>query len=162
MRDTTKSNSRIRPDRTLGSWSAEVCFCLKGSNRSIFSILVGVLLLLAQSLGAETTCLPVHLKPVHCACGVVIDQSGAPIDGATVTLFKDGKALAVVHGQQDGKFSFDVSQSGSYEIQAQAPLFFSVRFPVTIIKPRAKCKQVLKILLGIGNEACSRAWLAKH
>jgi hypothetical protein len=76
-----------------------------------------------------------QLKPIRCACGIVIDQSGAPIDDVTVTLFKDGKTVAVVHGEEDGKFSFDVSQSGNYEIEAKKLGFGSLRFPVVIVKP---------------------------
>jgi Carboxypeptidase regulatory-like domain len=138
---------------------------LKSSNRSIVVLAVAgaaVLLLAVQGFGDERVCLPLRLKPIHCARGIVIDQSGTPIDDVTVTLFKDGKMVATVSDQEDGKFSFDVSQPGNYEIEAKKLGYSGLRFPVVIVKPRKSSARILKVVLDTGGDPCSHVWLAKR
>ncbi len=120
------------------------------------------LLLSAGTSGGEVTCFPVRLKPIRCACGTIINAAGGPVDDAAITLLKDGTALAVVNADQGGKFAFDVSNPGDYEIKAEAPGFQQIRFAVSIVKPQAKCKRALKVKLITAGEECSGVWLVKQ
>jgi len=134
------------------------------TKRSILSAaLAGILSLMPLGeLSANTyICSPVRLKPLHCARGMVVDISGGPVDDATVTIFRDGTAAAVVHGQEDGKFSFDALQPGSYELQVEALGFQTFRFPIVIAKPQAKCSRALRVKLVFGS-GCPGVWLVKR
>jgi hypothetical protein len=55
----------------------------------LLSTIVAGLLLPVGAVRAEAICGKVRpLKPVRCICGKLIDQSGAPVSGATVKMVK--------------------------------------------------------------------------
>jgi iron complex outermembrane receptor protein len=62
--------------------------------------------------------------------GVVMDVTGKPIAGATVTVRNDaGGALRTATAESDGKFSITDLAEGSYTIEASAPSFSNSRRP---------------------------------
>jgi hypothetical protein len=71
----------------------------------IVAILAGLLVLLPETSRAEAICgKQPPLKPVHCACGRLIDRSGGPVSGALVRLNRGGAEFATVRTDADGKF----------------------------------------------------------
>jgi hypothetical protein len=96
-------------------------------HRVFVTAFVGVLLLSVRAAGTTETCLELHLKPLHCVCGTVVDLSGAPIGGATVTVLKQGTEPIAQQTGDDGKFSYDKLSAGNYELQIQAQGFKTFR-----------------------------------
>lgn len=110
--------------------------------------MAGSFLLCTETVSAEVIWGKVRpLKSVHCVCGELIDQSGAPVSDATVTVIKDGKDLETVTTTADGKFIFGDLKSGSYELSAQADGFLKFRSPIVMASPAKKCKQGLVIVM---------------
>jgi len=50
--------------------------------------------------------------------GAVVSEAGKPVDGAIVTLTKEGKAVAKTTTNAQGKFALASVKSGSYELKA--------------------------------------------
>lgn len=85
-------------------------------------------------------------------CGKIIDQSGAPVSDATVTVMKDGKILETVKTAGDGKFIFVGLKSGSYELSAKADrIFKAFQSPIVVARPAKKCRHGLVIVLVVGG-----------
>jgi hypothetical protein len=109
-------------------------------------MLVGFLIISAASR-AEVICEKVRpLKPVRCVCGKLIDPTGGPVSGATVTVVKDGTDFATKTAS-DGTFFFDQLRSGSYELSANADGLVPFRSPIVVSNPVKECKRGLLILL---------------
>src|ERR1700687_393581 len=102
----------------------------------IVAILVGPLILLPETLRAESICSKERpVKPVRCVCGKLIDQSGGPVSGALVRLNRDGAEVATESTNTDGKFLFRELKSGNYELAADSHDFLSFRSPIVLTKP---------------------------
>ena len=124
---------------------------------------VGFLVLPAGSPGTAEICKELHLKPLHCVCGTLINELGEPVAYATVTVLTDAAERAAVKTGDDGKFSFDELTPGSYELQVQAAGFRSYRFPIVVVKQESKCKRALEIRLTLGYpENCTGVRLVKR
>lgn len=128
------------------------------------TVVAGLILLLPASSPSTTEiCREVHLKPLHCVCGTVINALGEPVARARVTILRDGTGRAAVKTGEDGKFSFDELKAGNYEVQVQAEGFRSFQFPIAVVKPDSKCKRGLEIGLTTGYpENCTGVRLVKR
>ncbi len=87
------------------------------------------------------------LKPVRCVCGKLIDPTGGPVSGVTVTVIKDGIDLATKETDDHGNFIFDELKSGSYELSAHQLGFLPFRSPIVVANPAKRCKRGLFIML---------------
>jgi Carboxypeptidase regulatory-like domain len=110
-------------------------------HRVFVTAVAGVLLLSVRAAGTTETCLALRLKPLHCVCGAVIDLSGAPIAGATVTVLKQGTEPIAQQTGDDGKFSYDKLSAGNYDLQIQAQGFKTFKFSIVLAKPDGRCKR---------------------
>lgn len=108
----------------------------------------------------SVTCNQKRVKPLRHICGIVIDESGAPVPQARVTILKDGTELATLQTGTDGQFSFEGLKQGNYEFQAQKEGFHGFRIPVVLVKPRDQCKRALEVVLSVANP-CPGARLVK-
>jgi hypothetical protein len=130
----------------------------------VFAI-VAAGLLLPVTTGAlcasEVICSQERVKPVRHICGIVIDQSGAPVAHARVAILKGETELVAAETGEDGKFSFDGLKTGSYDVQAQKEGFHTFRFPIVLVKPGERCKRALEVELIVGGEACAGVRLVK-
>jgi hypothetical protein len=125
---------------------------LKKAHWAFATIFVGVLLTLAaRTSHTQVYCKEIRLKPLHGVCGKVIDQAGGPVAHATVTVLKNGVGIATAQTGEDGKFSVEGLNAGSYEILAEATGFPGFRFPVVVEKPAKICKRVLQVELRVGR-----------
>jgi carboxypeptidase family protein len=114
----------------------------------IVAILAGPLVLLPETSRAEAICGKQRpLKPVHCVCGKLIDQSGGPVSGALVRLNREGAEFATVSTDADGKFLFSELKSDKYELAADFDGFRQFRSPISLTKPEKKCRQELVIVM---------------
>jgi|SRR5579863_5605542 len=132
--------------------------------RGIFSSGVAAVLLLmltANLVQSEVICTKQRVKPIHHVCGIVIDQTGAPMAHAKLTILQEGTQLASRETGGDGKFSFDQLKAGNYDVQAQEEGFHSFRFPIVLLKPVERCERALEVELTVGSEACSGVRLVK-
>ncbi|MGA2981318.1 MAG: carboxypeptidase-like regulatory domain-containing protein [Terriglobales bacterium] len=112
------------------------------------AILAGPLVLLPETSRAEAICGKQHpLKPVHCVCGKLIDQSGGPVSGAVVRLNRKGAEFATVSTDADGKFLFRELQSDKYELAADFDGFRQFRSSIVLTKPAKKCRHGLVIVM---------------
>jgi hypothetical protein len=108
--------------------------------------LAGLLLLLPERSWAEVICGKERpLKPVHCVCGKLVDPAGGPVSGALVRVNRDGAEVATVSTDADGKFLFRELKSGKYELVAHFDAFEPFRSPITLAKPKKKCRHELVI-----------------
>jgi hypothetical protein len=131
--------------------------------RVLFAAMSAGLLLAAGTLRAEVTCEEVHLKPLRCVCGTLIDQAGEVVSRADVTILKDGTEIATVETGIDGKFKFGELKAGNYDLQAQGTGFRLFSFPVVVENAAKKCKHPLEIiLLASGLETCTSIRLVKR
>lgn len=111
----------------------------------------GFILLLPAGFSYATTCIALPpLKPIHQACGVVIDPLGEPIPNAKVAILKDGRELVALQTRKDGKFSFEQLEVGRYDIQVEANGFKPAFSSIVLVKPAPKCKWALQVLLELG------------
>jgi hypothetical protein len=114
----------------------------------IVAILAGPLVLLPETSRAEAICGKQRpLKPVHCVCGKLIDQSGGPVSGAHVRLNREGAEFATVSTDADGKFLFRDVKSDKYELGADFDGFRQFRSPIVVTKPLKKCRHELVIVM---------------
>jgi carboxypeptidase family protein len=135
-----------------------------GRAHAAFARLVAGLLLLLPASSPSTTeiCKEVHLKPLHCVCGIVINALGEPVARARVTILRDGTGRAAIKTGEDGKFSFDDLKAGNYEVQVQAEGFRTFQFPIVLVKPDSKCKRALEVELTTGYpENCTDVHVVK-
>jgi hypothetical protein len=123
------------------------------------TVLVGFLLIQTASR-AEVICAKVRpLKPVRCVCGKLIDPTGGPVSGATVTVIKDGIDRATKETDDHGNFVFDELKSGSYELSAQQPGLLPFRSPIVVSNPAKECKRGLIIVLVLAYpDNCGSSW----
>jgi len=121
-----------------------------------------VLVVSAEALAqSQVACEAPRVKPLPHVCGIVIDQSGAPVAHATVSILIGGTKLFALDTGGDGKFSFDELKAGSYDVQAQAEGFHTFRFPIVVVKVGEKCRQALEVELTVGSETCPGVRLVK-
>jgi hypothetical protein len=124
----------------------------------VLAVIVAWLLLSVTSdalVASEVICRQERVKPVRHICGIVIDQSGAPVAHVKVTILKGETKLVAVETGENGKFSFDGLKAGSYDIRAQEESFHTFRFPIVLVKPGDRCERALEVELIVGGEACS-------
>ncbi len=114
----------------------------------IKTILTGILVLLSGSSRAEVICGKEHpLQPVRCACGKLIDQSGAAVSGAVVLLNRNGAEFATVRTEADGKFLFHDVKAGKYELTVHFDGFRPFQSPIAVKTPVNKCERELVIVM---------------
>jgi len=78
-------------------------------------------------------------------------MSGATVPKTKMTLLKDGMEVATVQSGSSGKFNFKRVEAGTYELIAQNQGFDILRSPIVVVKPTAKCKRQLQVVLFIGS-----------
>ena len=112
----------------------------------ILALLAGALALPASQ--AEVICGKEHpLKPVHCVCGKLVDQSGGLVSGALVRVNRNGAAVATGTTDADGKFLFRELKSGNYELTADSDGLRPFRSQIVVKKPKKKCRHALVIVM---------------
>src|SRR6266704_2261622 len=67
--------------------------------------------------------------------GVVMDESGAVIPGASVTLNGPGGLVETTTAGNDGSYTFSGLSAGSYEVHASAPLLVLPKPVVIDLRP---------------------------
>jgi len=71
-------------------------------------------------------------QSTHTITGVVVDQSGGPIAGASVTLSGGNRAVVKVVTTGAGEFSLAVPGPGKYTVVVEQPLFEPVRVDIQV------------------------------
>jgi hypothetical protein len=114
-------------------------------------IFSGLVLLLPISVfGTEQTCETPRLKPFHHLSGIVQNQAREYVANATVTILRGNTAQTAAKTDENGRFSFDESNAGNYEIRVEANDHLSVQFPIAVKKPRPQDHRILEITLSTG------------
>ncbi len=67
--------------------------------------------------GEETSFTVEFTSPVATINGVVVDEQGAPIEGATVTVKLAGTTVGITYTDANGQFSVDVVDPGTYTVE---------------------------------------------
>ena len=118
------------------------------------SLLVTLLCSLPSATSPATTCVGLPpLKPVHRICGVVFFPSGDRIANAKVTVLQAGKEIAVRETDNDGKFSFDHLEAGSYEIRVYVEAVPVAATDLVLVRPQSKPKR--EIAVSMMPQGCS-------
>jgi len=119
------------------------------TKRAFFAATVaGLFLLPVGTSTAEVICGKARpIKPLHCVCGKLIDQTGEPLAGTSVKVVKDGTDLATIETGSDGAFIFGELKPGSYELTANFDGLKPFRSPIVVANPTRKCKRGLTIVL---------------
>jgi hypothetical protein len=132
-----------------------------GSRRGPFAaLIVGILLFQPAGASYATTCVAIPVKPIHHVCGIVIDPLGEPISNAKVTILKGETELVTVQTGVDGKFSIEPLEARNYGLRVRSTGFQTAQSPIVVVKPQAKCKRVLEVVLAVGM-GCSGMALVK-
>jgi len=121
--------------------------------RKVLLAAIGVLLLVLLLVPFEvhaTECVAIPLKPVHHVWGVVVNQAGEFVSGATVTVLKGSDTIASAKTGADGRFAFDQLKAGTYDIRVDANGYLSALSPITLVKPNSNRKKGLEVLLAVG------------
>jgi hypothetical protein len=128
------------------------------------TIVSGILLIVPpKTSGSTEVCDEIKLKVLHRVCGILINELGEPVVGATVTIFEKNAQLAIVHTNGDGRFSFNEMKSGNYELQTKADNYKTFRFAIVVGKPNSRCKRSLEVKLTTGYpENCTGVRLIKR
>lgn len=114
-------------------------------------ILVPVLLTRAEVICGK----PLHIKPLRCVCGRLTDATGGPVSDVTVAVLRDGVEVAHLTTGPDGKFTFGELDSGTYDLNATAYGFRTLRTSIRVAKPDTRCRRRLEIYLDTGGlESC--------
>jgi hypothetical protein len=97
------------------------------------------------------TCTAKRLK-VKQVCGVVVDGSGVPVQGAALKLVSDDKAQGLtteVVTQSDGHFSLTDAPTGDFYLAISAPQHNGGRWPLRITgrMKAGRCDKPLKVHL---------------
>lgn len=87
---------------------------------------------------------------------------GQPLANAKVTVLKDDTELAAAQTAADGRFSFPQFGAGNYVVRVLAEGYSGAQSAITVVKPPAKGKPQLRVLLDIGSMGCSTVARAKH
>jgi vitamin B12 transporter len=96
------------------------------------SILNTLLLIgLLSSFSAVSTDL--HAQQTAKLHGEVRDPLGALVANASVDLLKNDRVVASTKSDQEGAFSFDISDAGRYRVRASASSFQTVLSPITFV-----------------------------
>ena len=121
-----------------------------------------VLLLIAASLAASpasaNSCKAKKVKVKH-VCGIVVDGSGAPLQGVTLHLVsrQDEPLATQVVTSSDGRFSLEDAPTGDLFLAFSAQQHNSGKWPLKVTgkaKP-GQCKRPLKVhLAGALGWAC--------
>ena len=118
------------------------------------SLLVTLLSSLPSATSSATTCVGLpSLKPVHRICGVVFFPSGDRIANAKVTVLQAGKEIAAQETDNDGKFSFDPLETGSYEIRVHVEAVPLAATDLVLVRPQSKPKR--EIAVSMMPQGCS-------
>jgi hypothetical protein len=124
----------------------------------VLAIFVAGLLLPAASgtLGtSEVICSQARVKPIQRICGIMIDQTGAPVARARVAIREGETELFAVETGNDGKFAFDGLNAGSYDVLVKAEYFRIFQFPIVLVQPGRRCKRALEVEVVTAGEVCS-------
>jgi Carboxypeptidase regulatory-like domain len=125
------------------------------------ALLIAGFLLLPATLSHATDCIQPPVKPVHQISGIVTGM-GQPLANAKVTVLRGDTELAAAQTAADGQFSFPQFGAGNYVVRVLAEGYSGAQSAITVVKPRAKSKPQLRVLLDIGSMGCSTVSRAKH
>ena len=96
--------------------------------------------------------------------GVVVDQSGAPIPGATIVVEKpdEGKTvLAKSHSDNSGRLKLELP-TRSFVVRISSPGFGPVMFPVQITSEEGAWPG-FRLVMCVGRDECGEeAWNSKY
>jgi hypothetical protein len=115
--------------------------------RLLFASFIAALLLsLPYGAFSATTCIGLPpLKPIHSICGVVFFPSGDRIANAKVTVLQAGKEIAVQQTGDDGKFSFDQFNAGTYQLRVLVNAVPVAATQVVLVHPESKPKREIAV-----------------
>ena len=116
------------------------------------AVTLGLVLSAPMSAHANV-CVHKALK-VRRIMGMVVDPDGRPISGAKVTVILH-EPVSEQNSDPDGSFAFDSLKTGTYEVRVSAKGFATAGYFVTLHRPNASYKRVLRIRLLVGGEVCS-------
>ena len=106
--------------------------------------------------------------------GSVVDASLAPVGGVTVTLERDGRAVATTVSASDGAFRFANIAPGAYRVKAEVSGFPSftrdlrvpsnvatIQLPIVLVRPEDKEKDQAGMSENVGVAGASRGGSAR-
>jgi hypothetical protein len=132
--------------------------------RKIFALIPALAAaVLVADPALANTCTAKRLK-VNNVCGVVVDGSGVPIQGATLQLVSaQGRPLTMqVVTESTGHFSLDDAPSGDLFLAVTAPQLNGGRWPLKVTGKGklGQCSKPLKVHLTEGDWGCGN-WVDK-
>ena len=81
--------------------------------------------------------------------GMVVDQSGAPVAGATIRLHQESAANArTTHAGADGRFALAALPPGSYRVEISSPGFLNLSSEITL---QERDRALLSATLAVGS-----------
>jgi Carboxypeptidase regulatory-like domain len=113
-------------------------------------VAAGILILIPFERAHATECVAIPLKPVQHVWGVVVNQAGEFVSGATATVLKGSDSIASARTGTDGGFAFDELKAGTYDIRVDANGYLGAFSPITLVKPNRRRKNGLEVLLAVG------------
>lgn len=142
------------------SESSVELFMKRISNLFVPLLLAGHFVLLSGSVSATECVGFVPSKPVRHVAGIVINPIGERVQGAEVSVLKEGKLIAALKTDPNGKFSFGRLEAGTYQMEAHSDGYLDAEFPIVIAEPSLKDRRAVQIGLAVGG-GCSGAVLIK-
>jgi Carboxypeptidase regulatory-like domain len=128
---------------------------MSGILKAIASLMAAVFLLPSTALANEAICKPQKTKKVSRLCVVVINQTGGPQADVRLTVFDGEKQIAEGTTGEDGKFSFDTLEAGSYQVKVHHDGFKDDQFPIVVTNSGKKCKHAVQVLVYVGWIPCT-------
>jgi iron complex outermembrane receptor protein/vitamin B12 transporter len=81
--------------------------------------------------------------------GTVVDQLGGAIDGASVTLTRDGRAIKEARTDKTGRFEIVVAEPGRYGLEAVSPGFLMRVVDTFFVAGGSRLSQTLTLSIGL-------------
>jgi hypothetical protein len=143
-------------------------YSMRTPSRSIVATILCTALLMLPVRAGANTCSAKRIKVKH-VCGVVVDDSGKPVEQAVVQVIStNNKPLStpVVTGR-DGRFSLNALPRGEFLLLVTANQHNTVRWPIKITSTNNKgssCKKMLVVhlagylLAGCGDWVDKKMW----
>jgi iron complex outermembrane receptor protein/vitamin B12 transporter len=107
----------------------------------VYSILCALCLLFSGAATAEAADAVIS--------GTVVDQLGGAIDGASVTLTRDGRAIKETRTDKAGKFEIAVPEPGRYGLEAVSPGFLVRVVDTFFVAAGSRLSQTLTLSIGL-------------
>jgi MinD-like ATPase involved in chromosome partitioning or flagellar assembly len=97
-------------------------------------------------------CFEIRLKPLRQVSGVVVNDIGEPIRGATVQILNGSSKVLTVTTDENGRFSVEHLGAGNYQLLARASGYHtSALFPIVVVNPKTTDRRMLQIRLLVGS-----------